>query len=423
LIGRVRTISTPTALKLATWTLVIALLVFGAVGLRAATQRQDAVDTVRFDGAPLVARTESLYVALADADAAASTAFLKFGLEPVELRRRYLDDIARAAQELAAVGRSQALSDDAREALTTLNEQLPVYTGDIDSARTNNRLGLTVGAAYQRHASKVMQRQLLPAATTLYETAAQRLDNGHRSGSSLHAEIVVVVVAAIVFVLLVAVHVFLSARTKRRLNVGLIGAALVVIALCAWTTLVLRSQRDALAQSQREGSDSLIYLSTARILALRSLSDENLDLIDRPNQIAMDDFDARTVSISGGEAKPGLLDQAATEAADSATAARVARIEDLHDEFVASHQRVRGFAAEYDYKNAISVATTDEAEASAALDRAFESEITENQAILEAHARSADRVLRPLPYAILLASLAAIAAVAAGMWPRLREYR
>ena len=241
LIGRVRAISTPTALKLATWTLVIALLVFGAVGLWAATQRQDAVDTDRFDGAPLVARTESLYVALADADAAASTAFLKFGLEPVELRRRYLDDIARAAQELAVVGRSQALSDEARDALTTLNEQLPVYTGDIDSARTNNRLGLPVGAAYQRHASKVMQRQLLPAATTLYETAAQRLDEGHRSGSSLDAEMAVVVVAAIVFMLLVAVHVLVSARTRRRLNVGLIGAAVVVIAICAWTTLGLRS--------------------------------------------------------------------------------------------------------------------------------------------------------------------------------------
>jgi hypothetical protein len=314
-------------------------------------------------------------------------------------------------------------SDEDRDALTTLNQRLPVYTGDIDSARTDNRLELPVGAAYQRHASKLMRDQLLPAATTLYESAAQRLDEGHRSGSSLDAEIAVVVVAAIVFVLLVAVHVFLSARTRRRLNVGLIGAAVVVIAICGWTTLGMRSQRGALAQSQREGSDSLIYLSTARILALRSQSDENLDLIDRPNQAAMDDFEARTASISGGDGQAGLLGLAATRAVDSETAARVARIEHLHDEFVAAHARVRGFANDYDYKNAILVATTDETDASVALDDALETEIHENQATLEAHARSADRVLHPLPYVILIAALTAIAAVVAGMWPRLREYR
>jgi hypothetical protein len=423
LIDRVRAISTPTALKLATWTLVMALLLFGAVGLSAATQRQDAVETVRSDGAPLVAHTESLYVALAGADAAASTAFLRFGLEPLDWRHRYLDDITGAAQELAAIGQSQSLPDEARDALTTLNEKLPVYQGDIDLARTNDRLGWTVGAAYQRHASKIMQQQLLPAATILYEAAAQRLDEGHRSGSSPDPEVAVVVVAAIVLVLLVAVHLFLSARTNRRLNVGLVGAAVVVIAICAWTTLGLRLQRDALAQSQREGSDSLIYLSTARILALRSLSDENLDLIDRPDQAAMDDFEARTVSIAGGDGKPGLLDQAATEAVDSATAGRVAQIERLHAEFLAAHRRVRGLAKDYDYKKAIAVASTDEATASLALDRAFEDEIAANQKSLEAHARTADRVLRPLPYTVVVAALAAIAAVAAGMWPRLREYR
>ena len=92
---RVRAVNTPTALRLATGILILALLTFCAVGVQAATQRQDAVDTVRSEGAPLVARTESLYVALADADAAASTAFLQFGLEPLELRHRYTDDIAQ----------------------------------------------------------------------------------------------------------------------------------------------------------------------------------------------------------------------------------------------------------------------------------------------------------------------------------------
>jgi len=422
LIGRVRAISTPTALKLATWTLVIALLVFGAVGLRAATQRRDAVDTVRLDGAPLVERTEGLYVALADADAAASTAYLQAGLDPAELRARYDEDIRRAADELALIGRSSALSDNAREALKQINEQLPLYTAYIDSAATNNRLGHPLGASYQRRASEVMQIQLLPAATSLYKSAARRLDSGHRAGSSLDAEVAVVVAAAVVMVLLVGMQVFLTRRTRRLLNVGLTAAALIVAALCAWTVIGLRSQRGALAESQRGGSDPLIVLSAARILALRSLSDENLDLIRRDTQQASD-FATVTVSISGDEDSRGLLDRAASQAVDAAASSGVTEIQRLHDQFLATHDRVRRLADEYDYDAAITLARNDEAAASDALDKAFASEITRSRSRLDARAGAAADELRFMPYVILVSALVAVAAVGAGMWPRLREYR
>ena len=80
MIDRVRGVSTPAALWLALCSLVIALLAFGALGVRVVTERQAAVDTVRSEGAPLVFATVSLYVALADAYGAASTAFLEAGL-------------------------------------------------------------------------------------------------------------------------------------------------------------------------------------------------------------------------------------------------------------------------------------------------------------------------------------------------------
>ena len=167
----------------------------------------------------------------------------------------------------------------------------------------------------------------------------------------------------------------------------------------------------------------MIYLSTARILALRSMSDENLDLIDRPNQVAMDDFEASRVSISGSDGHGGLLGRAAAQAVNPETAERVADLARLHQEFLDAHERVRGFAKEYDYKKAIAVATRDEADASTALDNALESDIADSQAILKAHARTAAHRLRLLPYAIVVAVLAAVAAAAAGIWPRLREYR
>jgi hypothetical protein len=423
MIDRVRAVSTPTALSLALCSLVIGLLAFGAVVVRVVTERQAAVDTVRSEGAPLVAATETLYVALADADAAASTAFLEAGLEPQELRQRYEADIAQAGRELALVGRSTALPDDARDSLTTLNEQLPAYTAYIESARTNNRLGYPVGAAYQRRASDVMQQQLLPAATNLYEESARHLDGGHQSGSQRDVETAVLVAGVVIVALLAGVHLFLTARTRRLLNLGLIGAAVIVVATCTWTSVGLRAQRDALTRSQREGSDPLLVLSSARILALRSMSDENLDLIERgTNKADMADFDAVSASIAGNDEKPGLLDRAANGAADAGTAARIAELDALHARFLAVHDRVRDLAAD-DYNKAIATAVTDQAHASATLDEAFARDIEISRSSLAEHADEAARELRRAPYVIFVATLVGAAAVAAGMWPRLREYR
>ena len=104
MIDRVRAVSTPAALWLVLGVLVVGLLAFGAVGVRVVTDRQAAIETVRSEGAPLVTATESLYVALADADAAASTAFLQAGLEPQDLRDRYDADIAQAGREMSEIG-------------------------------------------------------------------------------------------------------------------------------------------------------------------------------------------------------------------------------------------------------------------------------------------------------------------------------
>jgi hypothetical protein len=423
MIDRVRGVSTPAALWLALCSLVIALLAFGALGVRVVTERQAAVDTVRSEGAPLVFATESLYVALADADAAASTAFLEAGLEPQELRDRYDEDVAQAGRELAEIGRSTVLPDDAHEALAVLNQRLPTYTAYIESARANNRLGFPVGTAYQRRASDVMQHELLPAATSLYEASARHLDGGHRSGSQRDAEVAVVVAGVVVIALLAGVHVFVTVRTRRLLNVGLIGTAVIVLAVCTWTSVGLQSQRDALTRSQNEGSDPLLELSTARILALRSMSDENLDLIERgTNEADMADFDSVTASVAGSEAKPGLLDQAVEGAVDEAAAARLSKLDALHGQFLAAHDRVRALTAD-DYRKAIAAAVTIEAPASATLDKAFQREIAISRSKLAERADVAADDLRDVEYVIFLAALIGVAAVAAGLWPRIREYR
>ena len=69
-------LTTPAQLRLAAAVLVVGLAVLGLVGVQVALDRADAVSAVADDATPLLVDAEELYVALADADAVASSAFL-----------------------------------------------------------------------------------------------------------------------------------------------------------------------------------------------------------------------------------------------------------------------------------------------------------------------------------------------------------
>ena len=174
---------------------------------------------------------EDLYLALADADATASTIFLRAGVEPPELRARYLEDLQRAGRQLATITADRDLSATAQDAIATISEALPEYASLVEAARTNNRLDFPVGAAYQREASHLMSSTILPAATTVFEDAGRQLERGlrrrlvgvargrrgrrHRASSSWRCS---------------SCSSSPRSRTRRLLNLGLVGATVALVA-------------------------------------------------------------------------------------------------------------------------------------------------------------------------------------------------
>jgi hypothetical protein len=421
---RIVAISTPAAFWACLFAVVIGLLALALVGVRAATERRDAVEAVGVDAARLLDDTESLYVALADADAVASSGFLRAGLETRDGRSRYESDITQAGEQLAAISANSKLSGTDRAAVARISEQLAVYSDLIATARANSRLGHPVGAAYQRDASEVMQDELLPGALRLYTAAAGQLDEAHRTGTSRDLQAAAIAVSVGVVALLALVQIFVSVRTRRLLNIGLGAATALVIAMCATTVMTLEEQRDALVRSQAEGSDPMLVLSTARILALRSLSDENLYLIERgTEQSYLADFDAVTASIGDRQASSGVLGTASTHAADAAARSRIDSIADLYAAYLDVHARVQALADEYEYGLATDLAVEEQADAAAALDRALAEEIDRARQTFDRHTDAASSRVDQLPLVVFLFALTAIACAVVGMWPRLREYR
>ena len=137
-------------------------------------ERQHQLSTVLDYTEPLAFTAGEIYTTLSVADAAASTAFVA-GAEPRAVRQRYEQAITEAA--VAVTRASSGLTDPALvELLGRINAQLAVYTGLIETARTNNRVGNPVGSSYLSEASALMQEKVLPDAQRLYEATSAQVD-------------------------------------------------------------------------------------------------------------------------------------------------------------------------------------------------------------------------------------------------------
>ena len=154
---------------------VIAGLVAGAQLNGRIDERNQILDRSE----PFAYAAQNLYADLSAADAAAATAYLS-GIETPQQRARYQQALADAASALADAT-AGATDAGTRKAVAEISAQLAAYTGLVESARANNRQGLTIGSAYLREASWLMQGTLLPGAERIYTGNLAAVDDDQRA--------------------------------------------------------------------------------------------------------------------------------------------------------------------------------------------------------------------------------------------------
>ena len=417
--------TTPGRLRASSVVILVGLLVVGVVAATAASARGDAARAVGLEAAPELVAAEDLYGSLADADATASIIFLKAGQESNALRNRYARDLRDAGNHLAALAQDVGRAPGERGALATIANRLPIYAGYVETAHANGRLGYPIGEAYLKKASSLMRDQMLPAATTLYEHAATRLDEEYGSGTST-TEIVLVVVAGLALLaLLIGVQLFVTRHSNRILNVGLVGATVLVVIMFGWTLVRFVSAQNSLVDAQRKGSDAVQLLSAARILTLQAQADENTTLIERGGGDAyVQDFNRVMHRLGGSDGRGGLLGDAREVAARTGSEAS---LDPITNDFVTLRQMHRDIRntddAKAEYAAAVSKATGDEADLVTRLDDAFAVQIASAEQRLDNHAtdaRSGFGVLAVgIPLLLVLAGLLALI----GLQRRITEYR
>jgi hypothetical protein len=379
--------------------------------------RQRALTTVLNHTEPLAFAAGQLYTTLSVADAAAATAFIA-GAEPQDVRQRYEQAITDAS--VAVTRASSGLTDEPMVLLLgRVNAQLAVYTGLVETARTNNRAGNPVGSSYLSEASALMQTQILPDAQRLYEETSRRVDVETTASTRIPAPVILVVLATLLFGAFA--NRWLARRTRRRVNMGFVAGAVAVLIMVVWVgTAIIISTADS-RSAKSTAAQSLKTVTSMAITAQQARADETLSLIRRGDEGVRKQSYYQRIDMMEQELSDYLGRDDAIDKTDLADA------EKLLQRWRAADDRINAYVAVGNYQAATQVALgTGEDDSTPAfdkLDAALTKGIEKSRQQLRGDITNARRVLSGATVGAALLSLVAAIAVALGLWPRMSEYR
>ncbi len=380
-------------------------------------ERQHQLTTVLHHTEPLAFAAGQLYTTLSVADAAAATAFIA-GSEPQQVRQRYEQAITDAA--VAVTRASSDLSDPPLvELLGRINARLAVYTGLIETARTNNRMGNPVGSSYLSEASALMQEKILPDAQQLYEATSARVDAETTASAKIPAPVIIVVAATLGFGIFA--DRWLARRTRRRVNIGLVIGGLAIAIMIVWVGTALAISTAGSRSAKNTAADSLRTVTNLAITAQQARADETLSLIRRGDE----DLRKRSYYQRVDQMRQQLGDYLARK--DTVDKSGLAQADQLLDKWRQADERINDYIAVGNYQSATEVALgTGEGDSTAAFDKlndALVQGIQQSRTQLRSDILSARRVLSGTTVGGALLSVGAALAVALGLWPRMSEYR
>jgi hypothetical protein len=412
--------STPGRLSLIALMLVAVCLLVGALTGLSVQRRSAALEELATRSEPLSFAAQEVYRAMADADATAASAFLSGGVESTQLRTRYEGDIARAAAALSIASGEITRSPEVSGSLSTLSGRLPVYTGLIETARTHNRQGNPVGAAYLREASGLMRAQLLPAAQDLYHAETANVVREQDSAGGLPwSELLLGLVALAALGL---AQWYVTRKTNRLFNVGLLIATVLTVVSLLWVLVASLIVASTVSDSRDNGSAQVDVLARARIDTLTARGDETLTLVARGSGQAYEKrYGEVTTELSG------LLTRAQQLATEQRVRDAVSSAENNFKAWQEAHRRIREADDSGDYTTALSVALSiDHGGAAVAfdnLDSDLVTAISGARAAFTGSVATARGALTGTVYVVALLALLAAASAVAGLWQRLKEYR
>lgn len=417
-------LTTPGKITLFSLITLIVVLAAGLYTAGNAADRKNQRDLLLAEIEPVANASQTLYSSLTIADSAANTAFLTGGIESPELRQRYLDAIGDSAAAIIAASQAVETGDGTQtQQLADINAQLTQYTGLVETARTNNRVGNPVASAYLAEASALMANEILPSAADLFDAQTSSVQEFSGDWSSPPWTSFVSLAAAIL--LLIWLQNWLRQQNGRRINLGLgIATGLVVIAL-AWTMVGGLVMATGNSRGLSEGAAPMSELTRARIWVQQARAQETLDMVRRTDPETaseersrrMEDI-RRTLSayLDSGSNSDARLDQ------DGAVTRAITAL----DQWQASQRHADSLYQQGDYQGAVEYSTGQRPGESGLAFDTLDASLVESIDTARERLRSVIAEARATsdttPDAVRTLTGLAIAFIVMGIAPRIREY-
>jgi hypothetical protein len=272
---------TPTRLTFRAALAVLAVALHLIISLVLLNRTNNGLNNAK-SSADRIAAAQRIHINLSEADALATSGYLRSGLQPAEELQQFDANLSEAFADLArypdlALLRVDATNEDPN---STLTGRLNQYNALVTSARDNNRQGFPVGATYQKSASTVLSTDIIPK--LLQTDLSTRADLADSLNSNRLVPMLLVV--SFVFLCLLPLGyglVSLKKLTNRVINLplflGLIVAGMATL-LCSSGALLSLSDAQTLATQEFRKSD--LY-GQARVALYEARAAEALTLIAR----------------------------------------------------------------------------------------------------------------------------------------------
>ena len=398
------------------WNVVLLALVaaFAVVGSAASLVMRSASQTTSDNTAPALIGVQDLFASVAEANTAATAAYLSTratGAEDRVNRNLYRNAIQRASSQTEEV--SAIIGDDpvAHQALKRIGIALTEYSGRIEAARVANVNGLPEADQQLRDALRIVQDDVGAAVNTLNERGQSQLSTERDDGRILTW--VAIGLGLITLGALLNVQAGLLRRTNRILNPLLVLATLLIAAVVGLLTIgpVVRGQ--TLDNASAGGYDAIDTTSRIQTAAFDLQSRLSLQLLEG------DDEDLEPLFTEVAES----IDRLGRGADSTRELAAADALQARWDRYVEAARGIDARSARGPTDEAVALFQGEGLSTFNGLNTAIESALSDNRSqFLDGVAQAANAVGNT-PYLTIVLPVLAAGAVMLAIQRRLGEYR
>ena len=269
--------TTPGLYRLASIALALLLVLSAAIATLAANRTELSSRRLKANTAPVLVATQTLLASLAEADAAATAAYLSGADEDREQRRLYEEALARATAQSEEISALIGDDESAHDTLKQLGLRINRYAGLIEAARATQRSGAAESAAYLLRGLDEIAAAVAGDAAQLTRLSEERLDRDTDRSTVLF--VAAAGLGLLAFLAIVGVSAVVTRRSRRVINPLLLVALLITGASTTWLIVTAARTANDITEAREDGYESIALTAEIQAAAFGGKTSESIALI------------------------------------------------------------------------------------------------------------------------------------------------